>query len=164
MNLFYKIDSEKELELIATLCEFMAEAIGGDPLTKKHNKSIARESFKAKSKTLKDLICFDINKYKNHVSKRLFNCCVSAFSGLKEILMAWIREDLLVIDDHTLSSDALRVTKEARIAEYKLSSYLDSLKSELGAVRRRYKRQHGGRDSEQEISSYSIRSSIMSKE
>ena len=163
MILFHRVDSEKELELIATLCEFLAEAMWADPVAK-YDKRIARKSFKLKSKTLKDLISFDISSYKNHVSKRVFKCCVSVFSDLKEILMAWIREDVLAIDGRPLGSDVERVTKDARIAQYKLNSSLDNLKSELEVVRKRYENQHGGGSPNQDISSYSIRSSIVSKE
>lgn len=162
MSLFKKIiiDTEKELELIATIYDFVVESMDEETNAASYEEKEARKSVDKKSKTLEDLLKFDLDSYKDCVDKKLFSSARNVRNALRDELYAWIQEDKLTLAGDFNAYRVEQLIADARSAQYRLKSSLSSFKLELAKSTERYKTDHSGKEPDGEIEEYSIRKKI----
>ena len=162
MALFKKdtINTEKELELVATIYDFITEATDEEMGATSYGEAEAKKSINKKAKTLEDLLKFDLDGYSGCVDKKLLSSVRDVRNALRDELHAWIQEDKLTLAG---DFDAYRVEQliaDARSAQYRLKSGIGAFKLEFAKFTDRYKKDHDGNDPDKEIEEYSIRHNL----
>lgn len=162
MSIFkVNVDSEKELELVATIYDFFMESMQEEVNATAYGINEAKKSLSKKSKLLEGLIKYDINQYKKSVDKKLFTIVKKVKNSLKGELYVWVQEDKMTVDEKiTNAYEVERLLHEARVYQYELKSSIALFKNEINKVNERYKKQHGGKEPKGEIEDYSIRKKI----
>lgn len=166
MSLFKKeVDTEKELEIVATMYDFMTEAMdeeidnasqGGT-----YGEEYAKKSISKKTITLNALSSFDLDQYKNLVDKKLLSSARNVKNALIDELSAWLQQDKIATGGHVNAYEVERSIQKARSAQYQLQSSLRTFKAEMLKSADRYRSAHDGNDPDgDQIEKYSIRKTL----
>ena len=162
MALFKKvtINTEKELELIATLYDFIVEATDEETNATSYGEAEAKKSISKKAKTLEALLKFDLDSYSGCVDKKLLSSVRDVRNGLRDELHAWIQEDKLTLAGDFDAYKVEGLIADARSAQYRLKSSIAVFKQEFAKFTKRYEKDHDGNEPDEEIEKYSIRKKL----
>ena len=152
------IDTEKEIELIATMLDFITEGLEEESMARSYGPKEARASINKKSEDIE--LKFDIGSYKECVDKELFRSALAVKNALRDELFAWVQEDKLTINGNFDAYRVEELIREARSAQYSLQRSIGAFRAEILNSTKRYKACHDGKEPEGKIEDYSIRNSL----
>lgn len=139
-----KKDSNKEIELIATMADFNQEftKIIAPPLKPVYTLIDTQTSVTKKSKVLKELIDFNIYAYKNYVNRKLYSTCLKWRREMRDSLYISIQTEKAFLDG-TARSDPYKIKQliDSKKGLYTLSSKVIEKQTKKAVLH--YTVQHG---------------------
>ncbi len=154
-------DSEKEVELLYTIYDFLMEAVSDDMNATSYNEKEAKKSLAKKSQTLEALERYDVYEYKTQVEKGVYRTCSGMSVAICDFLRAFIAEDEEAISGPSNPYEVERLIAQAREAEARLKAFIPPFKVALRETVERYKQQHDGKEPDEgNYKKYSIRKQL----
>ena len=155
------INTDKELELVATIYDFIEEAIDKATPAEPYDEKQVRKSFENTLENntiiLDELSRFDLDEYNNYVDHDLLSSVRVIKNTLQDELNIWIQEDKGFLYGFLNAYEPAQLMQEARRAQYRLQEDLRSFKIEVNKFFKRYMADHDGKEPEEDINSYRIR-------
>lgn len=140
---FKKIDSDKEIELIATMVDFNNDFIDvlAQPLKLAYTPKDIQKSIAKKTKAIEELIDFDIHAYKDYVNRTLYSTLFEWKKEIRDNLLTSIKIDNSLING-TASSNPLELKKLLdNSTSRKISA--KTIEKQTEKAIKRYTTQHG---------------------
>ena len=137
-------DSEKEVELLSTLFDFLMEAIGDDMDATSYGEEEAKKSIVKKTKALKALEGYDIDGYKPDVEKGVYRVSKGMSTAIRNYLLAFMAEDKATLHGAASPYQVELLIRDARKAEAELKAFLPPFKVAVNEAEERYMKQHNG--------------------
>ena len=138
-----RIDSDKEIELIATVSDFerrVTKII--TPTLEPEGLTEQRKKLQKIAELLEEIISFNIYSYNGHVSKKLYSTCLKIRRSSKEYLIVTVRIHKAMLDG-TARSDPAKLKQLIDSLSNIDEINVKKLEKQVKKAIKRYTKQHG---------------------